>query len=140
MAKPVYADVKVNYDKATRKLTCDPDFVRLFYKEADQPSRARWIFESVPDGADAAVIEVLPERPDKYPPNPPFFKPHGVFHGLGSGKKQGSLLPVIVSGPNTLEQGVFFYLVRIVDADGVELAVTDPGGTNDPGHPPIQYP
>ncbi len=141
MAKPVYADVEVTYNTTTRELKCDPEFVRLYFDDPTQPSRARWIFKSVPAGADLAIVEILPQRPAKYAPPPIELKPRGVSRGFGAGKqRQHSLLPVIVTGPNTAEQGVFYYVVRIVNDNGDELAVTDPGGTNDPRPPYTNYP
>lgn len=117
------------------KLTCNPDWVHLFWK--DGPRDIRWAFVDLPKDVVGAMVKFLVAVPTKYvapsPGTPGPFRPRGVHNGFGCMPASlGSQLPDFITEGNTQEIGYFYYNVTLLDAAGEIITQVDPGGDNQP--------
>ena len=92
MAGSKFAVVKVTV--ANGVVTCDPDWVRLFWDEG--PAEIRWEFHDVPRDVTQAVVEFHAVEPAKHAgrhAHPGGFRARGVHRGGGhAGATAGSHL------------------------------------------------
>ena len=133
MSAKTHETVTITLDKG--KLKCDPDWVHLNWQTG--PKDIRWVFGTMPSNAAGAAVEFLTSVPAKYPPpTTGTFRPGGVHKGTSHAPASGgSHVHDIVTSGNTNKGGYFYYEVRLLDAAGSVLAVTDPGGDNQPDPP-----
>ncbi len=133
MPAKTYEVVNVTFQDG--RLSCDPDWVHLYWN--DGPTDIRWVFKDAPKAATSAVVEFHASVPAKYrsagrPPER--FRARGVHRGIGHARASAaSHLQDIVTTGNTQEAGYFYYDVKLLDGAGKVIAQADPGGENDPG-------